>query len=67
MSLIVAKKTKDMFKLRGLKTSHEAVQVLNAEFEKLCQKTADNVLAQDLKTVKAIHVPRVRWHLEVEE
>ena len=59
MSLIIFKKTKDLFKARGLKTSDEAVKVLEAEFEKMCQKTADTVLANKLKTVKAVHVPKI--------
>ena len=66
MSLIVAQKTKDLLKLRGLKTSSEAVKALNKEFEKLCQKTADNVVAKNLKTVKAVHVPKAHWHREEE-
>ena len=59
MSLIIVKKTKDLFKTRGLKTSDEAIKALNAEVEKICQKAADNVLANKLKTVKAPHVPKV--------
>ena len=37
-----------------LKTSDEAIKALNVEFEKICQKTADNVLANKLKTVKGV-------------
>ena len=59
MSLIIVKKTKDLFKTRGLKTSDEAVKALNREFEKICQKAADNVLANKLKTVKSAHIPKV--------
>lgn len=57
MSLIITKKTKDLFKERGLQTSAEAIDALNVEFAKLCQATADNVVANKLKTVKATHVP----------
>lgn len=57
MSLIIVKKTKDLFKERGLKTSAEAMEALNKQFEKLCHKAADNVVADKLKTVKANHVP----------
>ena len=63
MSLIVTKKTKDLFKARGLKTSEEAIKALGAEFEKMCKKTADTVLSNNLKTVKATHVPKVSQHL----
>ena len=57
MSLVIVKKTKDIFKSRGLKTSSEAIDALNKQFEKLCQKTADNVVADKLKTVKGVHIP----------
>ena len=63
MSLIITKKTKELFKARGLKTSEEAIKALGAEFEKLCKKTADNVTSNNLKTVKAVHVPKVNQHL----
>ena len=63
MSLIIVKKTKDMFKSRGLKTSDEAIKALNEEFEKICQKTADTVLANKLKTVKSVHVPKISLQL----
>lgn len=63
MSLVIVKKTKDLFKERGLKTSSEAVEALSAQFEKLCHKTADNVIADKLKTVKAAHVPNLDSHL----
>ena len=59
MSFIVTKKTKDLFKARGLKTSAESIKALNTEFERLCQKTADIVVNQNLKTVKPAHVPKV--------
>ena len=59
MSLVIVKKTKDLFKERGLKTSSEAVEELSRQFEKLCQKAADNVVADKLKTVKANHVPKL--------
>ena len=63
MSLIIVKKTKDLFKTRGLKTSDEAIQALNVEFEKICQKAADTVVANKLKTVKGAHVPKVDLQL----
>ena len=63
MSLIIVKKTKDLFKTRGLKTSDEAIKALNVEFEKICQKAADNVLANKLKTVKGAHVPKISLQL----
>ena len=63
MSLIIVKKTKDLFKSRGLKTSDEAIKALNEEFEKICQKTADNVVANKLKTVKGVHVPKISLQL----
>lgn len=63
MSLIIVKKTKDLFKSRGLKTSDEAIQALNKEFEKICRKAADNVEANRLKTVKAAHVPDISLQL----
>lgn len=59
MSLIIVKKTKDLFKTHGLKTSDEAVKALDAEFKKMCQKTADTVLTNKLKTVKAVHVQKL--------
>ena len=59
MSLVIVKKTKDLFKARGLKTSAEAIDALNKQFEKLCQKAADNVIADKLKTVKASHIPNL--------
>lgn len=58
-SLVIVKKTKDLFKERGLKTSSEAIDALSKEFEKICQKAADNVIADKLKTVKAVHVPNL--------
>ena len=63
MSLIVSKKTKDLFKARGLKTSESAIKALSVEFEKICKKTADNVISNNLKTVKDVHVPKVSQHL----
>ncbi len=63
MSLIIVKKTKDLFKTRGLKTSEEAIKALSGEFEKICQKAADNVIANKLKTVKMAHVPKVSFQL----
>ena len=63
MSLIIVKKTKDLFKARGLKTSDEAIKALNVEFEKICQKAADTVVANKLKTVKSPHVPKVSLQL----
>ena len=59
MPLVIVKKTKDLFKERGLKTSSEAIEELSKQFEKLCQKAADNVVADKLKTVKATHVPKI--------
>ena len=55
--MVIVKKTKDLFKSRGLKTSEDAIKALGAEFEKLCHKVADNVIADKLKTVKPAHVP----------
>ena len=63
MSLIIVKKTKDLFKARGLKTSDEAIKSLNEEFEKICRKAAENVEANRLKTVKAVHVPKISLQL----
>ncbi len=63
MSLVIVKKTKDLFKEKGLKTSSEAIDALNVQFKKLCQKAADNVIADKLKTVKANHVPNIEAHL----
>ena len=63
MSLVIVKKTKDLFKERGLKTSSEAIDALNVQFEKLCQKAADNVIADKLKTVKANHIPNLDSNL----
>ena len=62
MSLVIVKKTKDLFKTRGLKTSDEAIKAINAEVERICQKAADNVIANKLKTVKAPHVPTVNFN-----
>ena len=67
MSLIIVKKTKDLFKTRGLKTSDEAIKALNVEFEKVCQKAADNVLANKLKTVKSPHIPKLDLQLNSNE
>ena len=58
-SLVIVKKTKDLFKERGLKTSAEAIDALSKEFEKICQKAADNVINDKLKTVKAVHIPNL--------
>ena len=33
------------------------MEALNKQFEKICHKAADNVVADKLKTVKANHVP----------
>ncbi len=63
MSLIIVKKTKDLFKERGLKTSAEAMEVLNKQFEKLCHRAADNVVADKLKTVKGSHIPNLDTQL----
>ena len=63
MSLIVAKKIKDIFKEKGLRTSDEAIDAVNRELEKvcmrLCAQAADQVVADKLKTVKATHVPKL--------
>ena len=58
-SLVIVKKTKDLFKEGGLKTSAEAIDALSKEFEKICQKAADNVINDKLKTVKAAHIPNL--------
>jgi len=63
MSLVIAKKIKDIFKEKGLRTSDEAVAAVNKELEKVCMRicnqTADQVVADKLKTVKASHVPNL--------
>ena len=59
MSLVVTKKVKDLFKTKNLKTSQEAVEALAKQVEKLCLKAADRVIASNLKTVKANHVPQI--------
>ena len=59
MSLIIVKKTKDLFKARGLKTSDAAIKTLNKEFEKICQQAADTVVSNKLKTVKSAHIPKI--------
>ncbi|MCZ0932620.1 MAG: hypothetical protein OXJ52_05665 [Oligoflexia bacterium] len=57
MSLLVIKKIKDVFKSKGIKVSQNTLANLNKEMEKLCLKTADNVLANKLKVAKPNHVP----------
>ncbi len=59
MSMIILKKTKDMFREKGLKTSAEAMKALSTEFETLCKKVIDNVESRNLKIVKAVHVPKL--------
>ena len=59
MSLVVTKKIKDLFKERGIKTSQSAIEAINREVKKLCLKSADNVLADQLKIAKANHVPKI--------
>ena len=67
MSFIIVKKTKDLFKEKGLKTSEEAIKALNAEYEKICRKTADTVKSNNLKTVKGAHVPKISLLLSAQE
>ena len=57
MSLTVAKNIRDLFKKKGIKTSQEAITSLDKEVEKLCLKAVDCVLADNLKIVKAGHIP----------
>ena len=64
MSLVVTKKVKDLFKERGLKTSQEAVDAINQELKKLCLASADRVVSDKLKTVKAHHIPKLDSTLE---
>ena len=59
MSMIIFKKTKELFKSKGLKSSEEAMKALSTEFETLCKKVIDNVKSRNLKTVKAVHVPNL--------
>ena len=59
MSLVVVKTVREIFKKKGLKISKEAIQAINKELEKLCLKSADNVMADKLKIVKASHVPEL--------
>lgn len=63
MSLVVAKKIKDIFKEKGLRTSEAAVVAVNKELEKvcmrLCDQAADKVVADKLKTVKPGHIPNM--------
>lgn len=64
MSLVIVKKVKDLFKEKGLKTSGEAIEVINQELRKLCLKAADQVIEDKLKTVKGVHVPKLDGLLE---
>ena len=59
MSLVVTKNIKSLFRQRGIKTSQLAIEAINKEIEKLCLKAADNVVADKLKIVKAVHVPQI--------
>ena len=59
MSLVVTKNIKSLFRQKGIKTSQLAVDAINKEIEKLCLKAADNVVADKLKIVKAVHVPQI--------
>lgn len=65
MSLIIVKKTKDLFKTRGLKTSDGAIKSLNVQLEKICQKVADKVIASKLKTVKGNHVDTMTIQIDI--
>ncbi len=67
MSLIIIKKTKDLFKEAGLKTSEEAIKSLNEEFEKMCRKASANVKAKNLKTVKKVHIPKMSSYSDSSE
>ena len=67
MSLVVTKKVKDLFKERGLKTSQEAVDAINQELKKLCLASADKVVSDKLKTVKAHHIPKLDSILEADD
>ena len=64
MSLLVIKKVKDVFKSKGIKVSQTTLDSLNKEIEKLCFKTADNVVADKLKVAKPNHVPALDALLE---
>ncbi|MCY4321167.1 MAG: hypothetical protein OXC37_02000 [Bdellovibrionaceae bacterium] len=64
MSLIVIKKIKDVFKSKGIKVSQSTLDSLNKELEKLCLKTADNVVADKLKVAKSNHVPSLDMLLD---
>ena len=64
MSLLVIKKIKDVFKSKGIKVSQNTLTNLNQEMEKLCLKTADNVLADKLKVAKPNHVPSLDAFLD---
>ena len=59
MSLVVTKKIKDLFKQKGIKTSQAAIEAIDKEVEKLCLKSVDNVLADQLKIAKANHIPKI--------
>ena len=54
--LITLSKVKEFFKERGLRTSAESLEALNAEVKKFCLKAGDKALADKLKTVKRSHI-----------
>ena len=64
MSLAVRKNIKNLFKTKGIKTSETALSAIDKEIEKICLKAADNVLADNLKVVKANHIPSLDSLLE---
>ena len=61
--MVVAKKIKDIFKAKGLRTSDSAVAAINKEIEKICMRLCDQaaqrVVADKLKTVKAAHIVNI--------
>ncbi len=63
MSLIVNKKIKKLFKEKGVRTSEEAMTVLEKEIEVffniLCDQISNHVVADNLKTVKPVHIPKL--------
>ena len=62
--LIISKKVKQFLKTKGVRLSEGTLQAIDQEVKKLCLKTADNVLADKLKTARPLHVPKIDPLLE---
>ena len=63
MALVISTAVKKFFSSRGVRSSKTAIEALNREVENMCLKAVDTALAHNLKTIQAVHIPKVGTHV----